>query len=198
MKMKNRSFINSLVPILISLLFSHCKSSDEETYKSIYCDDCELAVVKEALDSDSVKIFYRDYSNLDNINAAIVPIDNRYLRTIDTMNLVGDTSIFNHFEKRIVEDYEKSIKLDTTLKTINYPGLEAAIVNIGNVRELMNRQKGGKYIRISKPVFNVDRTFSLLEVDYYCFGQCGEGYTYILAKKSNNWMIYKKILRWVS
>jgi hypothetical protein len=198
MTKKNRSFKNNFVPILALLLFIHCKSADEKIYKSIYCDYCELAVLKEALASDSVKIFYKDYSSLDNITNAIVPIDNRYLRTIDTRNFIGDTSIFNHFESGMPEDYRKSIQLDTILKSKNYPDFETAIVSIEKIKELGNQQKGGKYIRISKPVFNADRTFALLEVDYNCFGQCGEGYTYVLTKKSNSWMLYKKILRWVS
>ena len=109
-----------------------------------------------------------------------------------------DTAVFNHFDSTDLEDYGRSIKVDSVLKKENYQGFEKAILPLQQIKELRDQQAQGKHLRISKPIFDTDKTFALVEVDYNCLGLCGEGYTYVLRKKGDKWTLYKKILRWVS
>ena len=186
------------IPTVLFCLLLSCKSKYQGSGRQLFCDGCELGIIKEVFAIDSVKIFYKDYSDPSIARDAMMPIDNRYLRTIDMKNFVGDTAVFNHFDSIEFGGYERSIQSDSILKKGNYVGFEKAILCPQKIKEIPNKQAPGKYIRISKPIFDTDKTFSLIEVDYNCFGLCGEGYTYILIKKDNKWTLYKKILRWVS
>ena len=193
-----RSFKNSFVWALGLFFLIACKSGEERTYQQIFCDSCESAVVKAVFAADSVQVFYKDYSDLNQIADAILPIDDRYLGSIDTRNFKGDSSILSHFNGELVGDYRRAIGLDSNLNRGTYPDLEKAIMPLRQIRDSYGKRNSGKYIRISKPVFSADRTFALVEIDYYCSGLCGEGNTYILTKKGDGWVQYKKIMRWVS
>jgi len=196
--MKNLLFKNSFIPVLFSIVVISCRSKDANNYRLFFCDSCEVAVIEQVFDMDSVKIFFKDYSDLNNITDAIMPIDERYLRTIDTRNFTGDTSIFNHFDGVSLDAYANALIPDTNIKKENYPGFEKAILSLQQIKEVPNQYKREKYIRISKPIFSNNNTFVLVEVDYNCFGLCGEGFTYVLTKRKNHWILFKKILRWVS
>ncbi len=163
-----------------------------------FCDSCESQVISKIFEIDTVKIFYKDYSNLANVETSFIPIDNRYLKSISGEKYIKDTSISNYINADVINNYSPSLNADTLLLKDRFIYFKDALLNSAQIDSFIRINKTSKYIRISKPIFSSDMNYVLVEVDYNCFGTCGEGYTYILKKKNNDWVLYKKIFRWVS
>lgn len=194
----NRNFIGLSFLALIFITFS-CKWNDKKKlYPSPFCDTCELEVISKVFKLDTVQIFYQDCSDVKNVKSAILPIENSYLKSINVSKYINDTTVLNHIDLNSIKDYELAVGNDSILSSGNFGIFSKALFSSTQIRGFTNGNKIGKYIRISKPIFGEGNNYALVEVDYCCNRLCGEGYTYLLKRNNNDWVLCKKIFRWVA
>ena len=132
------------------------------------------------------------------VKRSLLPIAFRYLKSISTEKYTRDTSIINHIDVNLIKTYGINLDKDTLILKENLKDFESALLSSVQLDSFVRKNETGKYIQISKPLFSINMNYALVEVDYHCFGLCGEGYTYILKKKDNVWVLYQKLFRWVS
>ena len=70
-----------------------------------------------------------------------------------------------------------------------YPDYEAA---------LYNKYEDLSFLKITTPIYNVDKTILILSVEYFCGSLCGTGATYILKKENKKWEVISKLGVWIS
>lgn len=54
------------------------------------------------------------------------------------------------------------------------------------------------YFLLSKPVFSIDRTIAIININYYCFGTCGHGGTDIYKKQDGRWKTISGLSSWIN
>ncbi len=190
----------TVMTCLVLMLLWSCQSKQQSEISSsaFFCDSCEYEVITTIFNLDSLNIFYKDYSDLQRITDTFQPISGDYLRVIDTSKYIGDSSIFHHISVAAIRQYGGNILSYPAIPADQYKELAKAIVPKDKLDRLIKESKKWTFIAFSKPIFSSDGKYAVVEVNYNCFGLCGEGYTYLLKRQGRQWVLHKKILRWVS
>lgn len=61
-----------------------------------------------------------------------------------------------------------------------------------------SRKESFSKIRLSRPLFNVNKNKAIIQFSYYCGDICGEGGRLVLEKESNIWKVKRFAIDWVS
>jgi hypothetical protein len=197
MKSRTHSLSFSFIIVILTALAALSCGTGNSKNGQQFCDSCEADVLKEVFEIDTIHVFYKDYSGLNNIKDAVLPIKDRYLDSISLQKYLTDTSVTNRIPIGSMEVYHSAMGGDSILQKKNYSAFEKALFSPQEISSYIKGNELKKYIRISKPIFSENGNYVLIEIDYYCNISCGEGYTYILKKTDNGWVLYKKIFRWV-
>lgn len=188
------NYFNTIFLIILFFALSNCKSKT----LSFLSNTIEPQILTKIFLSDSVKVYYKDYSDLKNIKPSFIPISDRYSKSISVQKYINDTSITKYVSIKNINNYAKNLGKDTLIPKQQYGDLKGALFDSKRLNSFVWANKTSKYISLSKPIFSDDFKYVMVEINYICFGLCGEGYTYVLKKQNNDWILYKKILRWIS
>lgn len=204
---------NILLILLISLLFTKCKNTNEIESDSTKIKDIN-EIVRTIVLEDSLNVLKKDKESImlceNLIRLNIIVID----KNKDKNTIVLPRSYFNQISidellnKKIENNlfFNPSDSLFLLNQNINTEKIKINEKNIEKInltsieKEIGKRKANQKYsfYQMTIPVFSKDKQKAYLELNHYCGRLCASGKSIYLKKINGKWKIIYKIETWVS
>ena len=126
----------------------------------------------------------------DNANKFYNKASFNILTSIDSLYLIGQTSIFSQRDIEYISRQNKtSEKFDLSNCLQNKEIVTSETI-------LSNPSLG--HFSISAPLFSIDKETIIIRISYFCGGLCGHGGTYVYKKEKKTWRLKLTLEEWIS